>query len=98
MKPFRIRFSATRRGLFLSIRFRSNAGTSSGLETNPPGSDRPPAPARQMHDAVPPLRPGTYSKGGRNTEPLPPRPDRSPRPTGVPGWVVQPPASNPPRP
>jgi hypothetical protein len=51
-----------------------------------------------MSDNVQPLRPGKYSKGGRNTEPLPPRPDRSPRPAGLPGWVVQPPPSHPPKP
>jgi hypothetical protein len=52
-----------------------------------------------MSDTVPPLRPGKYDKGGRNTEPLPPRPDRAPRPMGLPGWVVQQPqAPYPPKP
>ena len=43
-------------------------------------------------DKTPPLRPGKYSKGGRNTDPLPPRPLGPPRPMGLPGWVTQLPA------
>jgi hypothetical protein len=42
-----------------------------------------------MTDSAPPLRPGTYSKGGRNLEPPTPRPERGPRPTGLPGWITQ---------
>ena len=45
-----------------------------------------------MSDFVKPLRPGKYSKGGRNLDPPSPRPERGPRPMGLPGWVVQAPA------
>lgn len=45
-----------------------------------------------MSDEVPPLRPGKFSKGGRNLGPAGPRPERPPRPAGLPGWVTQTPA------
>lgn len=52
-----------------------------------------------MSDDVPPLRPGKYNKGGRNLDPAPPRPERGPRPMGLPGWVIQPPTPpQPPKP
>jgi hypothetical protein len=41
-----------------------------------------------MREPVPPLQPGRY-KGGRNPEPSTPRPADSPRPMGVPAWVIQ---------
>ena len=99
MGRIRLRLAATPRGFFLGFdlwfgaRFRAGER---GRRDSVPITTRPdysPAPLGSAYrpDPVPPLRPGTY-KGGRNLGPAGPRPERPPRPMGLPGWVVQNPA------
>lgn len=43
-----------------------------------------------MSDPVPPLKEGTLNRGGRNREPMRPRPEGAPPATGLPRTVARP--------